>query len=48
MKKRILYHYSIISFVNIYVNIYEVGGGGEGGCGSVVHVMDNFDALPCA
>ena len=43
MKKRILYHYGIISFANIFIMKWVVGG-----CGSVVHVMDYSDALPGA
>ena len=45
MKKRILYHYGIISFANIFIKKWVVGGGGGG---SVVHVMDYSDALPGA
>ena len=45
MKKRILYHYGIISFANIFIMKWVVGGGGGG---SVVHVMDYSDALPGA
>ena len=51
MKKRVFYHYGIISFANIFIMKWVVGGGGGGGgggCGSVVHVMDYSDALPGA
>ena len=44
MKKRILYHYGIISFANIFIMKW-VGGGGGGGCGSIVHVKKQIYAI---